>query len=309
MVNKPNKPALNRTRLRTFLLSDNFLSIMAIFIILIISALFLIPVTYEKNDYSILANTTEYKDESAIELGTETIAKVGQDGQRIVTIKYSQSLFNYLFRKSNVEKEVLKNQVIKNPENKIVLNGTKKWQYMICSDGSSRYYTDEQFKDPKIGFTSKSEDYCAKNGQGKKVSLSDAPSGKSNTSKPTYVPSGCSVIYIPYKTVYQEADWINVGEIREGYGYNGYKIICRDGSYMTTYPATDKIVYRGTKPKQETVSANETIIPGPDSAAKQKCDSDYSYAKAQISMAGGNNSSAIQYLNTLHLQCLARAGF
>ncbi len=52
---------------------------------------------------------------------------------------------------------------------------TKRWQYMYCSNGSYRYYTDEQFKNPQTGFTKNSKDYCASNGQGKMTKLADKP--------------------------------------------------------------------------------------------------------------------------------------
>ena len=45
---------------------------------------------------------------------------------------------------------------------------------MICSDGSYRYYNDEQFKDPTVGFTSKNDDPCAESKHGTKTKLADA---------------------------------------------------------------------------------------------------------------------------------------
>ena len=57
---------------------------------------------------------------------------------------------------------------------------------MLCSDGSYRYYNDEQFKEPQNGFTSKSEDSCKESNHGHKLTLTNnnpsAPNSTSNNS-------------------------------------------------------------------------------------------------------------------------------
>ena len=57
----------------------------------------------------------------------------------------------------------------------IIANGSRRYQYMYCSDGSYRYYTAEQFKDPKVGFTHQSPDGCALNGTGTQTTIADVP--------------------------------------------------------------------------------------------------------------------------------------
>lgn len=280
------------------------------FSILVISVFVLsIPVSYEKSKVVPIDFETEFKDEATIEQGETNVAQEGKAGERYIRYKYKQSLFDYMFMREKAKKTEIENKTTIDPVDKIVLNGIRKWQYMMCSDGSYRYYTDEQFKERNTGFTSKSPDYCAQFKQGNKISLADTPKGTSNYTKPSYVPPNCTMVEIPYKTIYKDASWLYVGETQDGYGYNGFKYICSDGSTRTSYPATDKIVYRGTKVKPQPSSYKEPSIPTSDYAAKGKCDSDYSYAKAKLSISGAADSSAMELVKQLYAQCLARAGY
>ena len=133
---------------------------------------------------------TEYIDDNNLELGTEKVEQEGVNGSRIVYYKE---------RKKWLSGEVLDSDYDstgeeKDPTRKIVRRGTRRWQYMICSDGGYWYYTDEQFKDPKVGYTHSSEDQCAKNNNGQMVALADTPpvdevrpnSGSSHVPIPTY---------------------------------------------------------------------------------------------------------------------------
>jgi hypothetical protein len=268
-----------------------------------------LPKTYERTEEYTLGFNTKFEDEKSIELGEEKIAQEGEEGVRYVKYKYTQSLFDYLFRRDNFTKEEIDSRVLNDSQDRIVLNGTKKWQYMMCSDGSYRYFTDEQFKNRFTGFTSKSPDNCAENNQGKKISLADSPSGINNATRPTYVPPNCSVVDIPYQTVYQDADWLYVGEIQEGYGVDGFRYVCSDGSGNFTYDPINKITYRGTRKEQSSTYSTVPSEPTQDSAAKWQCDSEYNSAKAQISMAGSANSSAMLVLQDWYARCLSKAGY
>ena len=114
---------------------------------------------------------TEYVDDENLELGTE---EVKQEGVKGIKKKYTEDK-KRLITGETVSYSVVDTKTVKEPIKKVIKRGTRKWQYMVCSDGSYRYYTDEQFQDPKIGFTHSSEDNCAKNNQGTMVALSDNP--------------------------------------------------------------------------------------------------------------------------------------
>ena len=140
----------------------------------------------------------------------------------------------------------------------------RRWQYMMCSDGSYRYYTDEQFSNPQVGFTEASEDACAKSGHGIKTTLADKPPESTKTPTPalprqtgSFVPpptpqAGCNYYGdIPYKTVKANDSNLKVGQTREIGGYNGWRKECKDSagnivSNDQTSAPTDKIIYYGT---------------------------------------------------------------
>lgn len=114
---------------------------------------------------------TEYVDDNDLELGTEEVEREGEDG--VKKVKYKEE--SYLLGGEVISSSQIDFEITKEPVSKIVRRGTRRWQYMICSDGSWRYYTDEQLNDKNVGFTHASEDSCAKNGQGTAVALSDIP--------------------------------------------------------------------------------------------------------------------------------------
>ena len=151
----------------------------------------------------------------------------------------------------------------------------------MCSDGSSRYYTNEQFKDPNTGFTSKSEDYCEKNKQGKMIGLSDTGPDNGSTTltsgkSPTVTTrGGCTYTSIPYKTVYQDVSWLDKGETRVSKGSDGTKSSCG----WSTDPI-DEVVSRGTS--ESNASSSSGSSSNQDSAAYTRCQSAYSSAMSQI---------------------------
>jgi hypothetical protein len=270
------------------------------------------PVSHEGTEEKAIVFGTKYQDEKSIELGTEKVAQNGKPGVRYTKYRYTQSLFDRLFRKDRLKKEVLDTGIISNSTDRVVLKGTKKWQYMMCSNGSYRYYTDEQFKGRNTGFTSKSSDDCAANNQGKKVKLADSPDGSNNTTKPTYVPPNCRMVDIPYKTIYEDVSWLYVGETQEGTGVDGFKYICTDGSVSASINPMNKTIYRGTRQRENhTTHSVPTIPTGPtqDYAAKYICDRDYNYARAQLSIMNASGSSAMIQLQSAYAQCLRNAGF
>src|SRR5690606_26075112 len=71
------------------------------------------------------------------------------------------------------EKSLESDEITTTAQEEVIARGTKKYQYMICSDGTYRYFTDAEFKNENTGFTSKSEDHCSKNNNGFKLRLSE----------------------------------------------------------------------------------------------------------------------------------------
>lgn len=138
---------------------------------------------------------TEYQNSNAVELGDEKTERQGVTGEKEVVYKRSISVLRQFIGRDPEESQI-SSKITKGPIDAIVLKGTRRWQYMHCSDGSYRYFTDDQMKNQQVGFTSKSPDYCAQHSQGKKMSLDDAaPSYRTYTPTPpaTYRPH----IYVP----------------------------------------------------------------------------------------------------------------
>ena len=307
-VNMPKIPS----RYKKFMLSKKFLVGVSCISLITFVVILSLPKTYEKSEFNLVSYSIQNKDENSIELGQNKTAEEGKNGIQRVKYKYTQSLLGYIFSREKATKTLVESKIVSEPTSKIVLNGTKKWQYMMCTDGSSRYYTDEQFKDRNTGFTNASPDYCAQNNQGVKLSLADYPNGNADPIKPTYVSDSCSIVDIPYSTVYKNVDWLYIGETQEGNGYNGYKQVCPNITSDLVSNPIDKVVYRGTKERTQVPTYTNVEVPTgptPNVAAKQKCDSDYSYAKARIVIAGASGSSAMSQLQRLHSQCLRSAGY
>jgi hypothetical protein len=140
--------------------------------------------------------------------------------------------------------------------------------------------------------------------------LADAAPGATATynARP-YTPPNCSTADIPYSTTYQNVSYLTTGQTQSSGGFNGYKVTCTTGSSGIsptgyTIQPINKIVYVGTG----TSTTDTSNTAAASAAAREKCISDYSRAKAQIVMGNAGNSSAMEYLNQLYAQCLSRAG-
>ena len=252
--------------------------ILAVIIIVIIGA---IPFPYTFTKDASVPFATENKQDVNMELGDSKVLQEGRDGSKIVNVESLQSMWGRLFSLQPLQQKEKTSTIIKTQINRSMANGTRKYQYMLCSDGGSRYYTDEQFKDPNVGFTSKSEDGCKKNGQGEMIRLSDtAPGPQSATStsgrSPTVtVRDGCTYTSIPYKTVYQDVPWLDKGETRVSSGSDGTKSSCG----WSTNPI-DEVILRGTSESGGSSSSGNSN--NQDSAAYVRCQSAYNSAMSQI---------------------------
>jgi len=124
-----------------------------------------------------------------LELGQTEVRQVGKDGDK-------QTKHTLIF---GTEISTSGSDAV----DQITANGSRRYQYMYCSDGSYRHYTAEQFKDPRVGFTHQSVDYCAQNGNGTQTTIADVPPAEKVVqqapSYSTYYPSSytttCSSTY------------------------------------------------------------------------------------------------------------------
>ncbi len=149
----------------------------SVIVLLIVIALFFAPIFSSTVIKSFpVAFNTQTISSSSLELGITQTKQNGTNGDKKIIYSEPKSLFNFIFG-GGMQNHLteIKSTIVKQPTNKIVANGTKKYQYMYCSNGSYRYYTDTQFKNPATGFTHKSPDYCAKNNEGTETQLSNQP--------------------------------------------------------------------------------------------------------------------------------------
>ena len=226
---------------------------------------------------------------TTIELGESQTKQQGINGEKVVIHQVHKSLFNIIFGGTSGREEEVSSRTVREPVHQIISNGTRKYQYMYCTNGAYRYFTDEQFKDANTGFTHKSPDYCAQNKQGKMTKLADSAPGSNKTAnvKP-YIPSNCTTTTVPYTTSYQKVSYLQSGQTQSSGGIDGYKVSCMASS--TGYKPADytiqpinKIVYQGTGTTSSSYAPTYTTS---DAQAKYKCDSDYSSAKAKLGIAG-----------------------
>ena len=110
--------------------------------------------------------------DGSLEIDQSEVRQKGRDGEKRVVYNL---VFGFPISTS-----------VTDPTDEIIAKGTTRYQYMYCSDGSSRYFTSEQMKDSTVGFTHRSEDYCASNNQGTQAALANVPQPETQT---RYVPT------------------------------------------------------------------------------------------------------------------------
>jgi hypothetical protein len=111
--------------------------------------------------------------DSNLELGQTEVRQIGKDGQK--RIKHNLILGTPLSTDTT------------EPTDEIVAKGSRRYQYMYCSDGSYYYYTAEQFKNLNVGYTHQSPDVCAQKGTGTQTTIADVPPAEKIVQQvPTY---------------------------------------------------------------------------------------------------------------------------
>lgn len=225
---------------------------LALAVIVIVAIAGAVPLPYAFTKNAIVPFATESKKYAGLELGDSKVLQEGRDGRKIVNIESFQSIWSRLFGLQPIQQKEVTSTITKTQVNKIVASGTRKYQYMLCSDGGYRYYTDEQFKDSNVGFTSKSEDYCKSNNQGAKTQLADSLDGTVNNqdtpdiSNSVTVPKGCKTSAIPFKIEYQNASYLQRG-IQQvvSQGANGIILSCPGEDDIKSGPV-DQLILIGT---------------------------------------------------------------
>lgn len=209
-----------------------------------------LPYTFEKN--AAVPFVTDVQTNAGLELGDSKVLQEGRKGSKTMTVSSLQSLWGRLFGWEPIRQKETDSRVTKKPVDKIVANGTRKYQYMLCSDGSSRYYTDEQFKDANTGFTNKSSDFCKQNNQGEKLKLADSLDGNVNNipastvAANTPTPKGCTKSSMPHGTEYQNVSYLPSGTRQvASEGMDGFVLHC-PGQADVSSSGVDQLVLVGT---------------------------------------------------------------
>lgn len=163
-----------------------------IVVVVIIAVGGAIPFPYTFAKTVTIPFTTDSQQSAELELNDSKIIQEGVDGTKTVQVSSFQSLWGRIFGLQPVRQKEITSTVSKPSIDKVVIKGTKKYQYMLCSDGSYRYYTDQQFKESQAGFTSKSKDNCKENNQGHKAGLTNSKPSSNATSTTSTATNGVS---------------------------------------------------------------------------------------------------------------------
>ena len=290
-------------------------------VILVGSLMLMILAAFPTNIFSIeveeeiaVPYSSVHENNDQLELGEENVVVAGINGEEKEVYKHKRSFYDLIFGSKGKQGELLRTVSVKKPVDEVREKGTLRWQYMMCVDGSYRYYTDEQMKDPTMGFTSKSEDSCKTENNSEKLrlarSLNETPVNKV-PSIPANAPknANCKTITIPYNTIEKMDSSMGQGQTWVSGGYEGYKYVCDNGYVGFNIPPISAVKHIGTKPPI-TYVAPDINIKQPDSAAKAVCESNYKSALSQMQAKNVTGDSGAMYqLNALHRLCLSQAGY
>lgn len=307
--NRKSKTLAASQRRPTLTISQKALPPIVIFLVLGMGLLLFLPINSSERRTQKVDFVAKHIESAELEIGEVAVEQEGVMGEKVTNYSVRTNLFNLLFGLDG-QREKVSAKITREPVQKILSIGTKKYQYMLCSDGTSRYYTDKQFQKPNVGFTSKSEDYCAKNNQGTKLRLADSLS-QGQQQPPRPLPSvNCTTTDLPYTTVYCDVSYLNKGDTRVIEGYNGWIFDCHDGSKPIRVEPMNKIVSVGTYvPQEPTTTGSPSQNPGASSQAASICKRDYDNALAQLRMYNATGSSSMQQIQSFYQQCMRRAGY
>ncbi len=153
-----------------------------IFVLLITIIYYNLPFTRTETHDSDIPFKIENIQDSSLELGQQQKRQSGENGTKETITQIRHTLSG-----RKISETLVTERVVKSPVSQINAQGTKRYQYMWCSNGTYRYYTNDEFKNPQTGFTHQSRDYCSQNGAGHMTGLADtAPTPAPSTRAPTF---------------------------------------------------------------------------------------------------------------------------
>lgn len=116
---------------------------------------------------------TKTSQSSFLDIGELEVRTEGRVGKRELTVSTTANILTRVLNGDSLNEKPVDSRIITKPVDKHIVEGARRYQYMVCSGGGYMYFTDEQFAASKsIGYTSKSPDACAANGVGYKLYLS-----------------------------------------------------------------------------------------------------------------------------------------
>lgn len=177
-------------------------------IVILLNIIIAFPIPHNASKEITLRYKEQHIQDASLELGDKQTRQAGVNGQGLERKHEIKPLFALLLGLNiKYSTSKLPTQTTQAPINQVVADGTKKYQYMWCSNGGYSYYSNEQFKNPKVGFTHKSVDDCAKKNYGHMTGLADtAPPQQTtrNVYTPSYTPR-----YTPTYTTCHEYSYLN----------------------------------------------------------------------------------------------------
>ena len=239
-----------------------------------------VTIAEEISEVETIAYTTEYIDDNSLEMGAETIEQAGVNGAKRKYFEIKKTLLDNEVK----TRRFLRSETITEPTKSVVRRGTRKWQYMYCSDGSYRFYYDEDFAKPNVGFTHASRDVCAENGQGTMTALGDVPPQPTST---PYTPSYSA----PYNPIYS---------------YNEYTPPSSESNYSPDASTDNNAVNK----EAEDLARQQAYL-----TAKNRCQDQasqtYRNVMSQLGAMGvsGSDAQARNAMNQTYNNCMAQAGY
>jgi len=243
---------------------NRLLAVGLITLLLLLVAFIPIPRSYTTESAISIKEIQQKTNE--LETGDRQLTQEGVEGLKTVAYKTNASLFDLIFRKDAIGKYDVDEKIVRQPIDGVTVIGIRKFQYMICSSGGYVSFTDEQFKSEKVGYTSKSDDYCAKNNAGVRLSLADTPTGKvlaqPTQQNSTYVDPTCrKEDVVRYASVYEDRAYLPSGTKQIGTpGRDGFTLVCpaiKGANSRTVFSVQNEIVYIGTGKTSQQVAQEQ----------------------------------------------------
>jgi hypothetical protein len=271
--------------------------------ILVIVGLSIIPFNHTGTKTVSLDYVSQSTSDPTIELGNTKISQQGVNGSGVEKYTYKKSFIEYLLGSKVTETQVSL-RTVRQPIDQVIANGTLRYQYMYCSNGSYRSYTDAQMKDPTFGLTHKSPDYCAANNEGTETQLANTPPGSRtiNTSSGTV----CAQKTIPPGITDQDSSSLPVGQTQTLGGMIGFQTTYCNGKITTIPPINaTEFVGTGTSSTAPTTGQSQTNTGSGNNGISYSQASSTCQSYIQNLAAGGTTNG----LSALFASCMHKYGY